>query len=136
MDVHTPEQRSANMAAICGKDTKPEMVVRRLLHRMGYRFRLHRRDLPGKPDIVLPRFHKVIFVHGCFWHMHDCRHGMVSPTTNSEFWRTKRQGNASRDIRNRNALESTGWQVEVVWECDTRDLASLEKQLRKYLASA
>ena len=84
-DVHTPEQRSRNMAAIRGGDTKPEMRVRALLHALGYRFRLHRKDLPGKPDIVLPKYRTVIFVHGCFWHCHDCRYGSVVPSTRADF---------------------------------------------------
>jgi DNA mismatch endonuclease (patch repair protein) len=129
MDVHTPEQRSRNMAAIKYKNTKPEMVVRRLLHSMGYRFRLHRSDLPGKPDIVLPKYHKVIFVHGCFWHMHDCEFGRVVPKTNAEFWQAKRQGNTARDEQKANELQRSGWEFLVVWECELKDLAGLKKKM-------
>src|SRR5438067_7398142 len=120
-DVHTKEQRSRNMAAIRGRDTKPEMIVRRIVHRLGYRFRLHRRDLPGRPDVVLPRHRSVIFVHGCFWHQHSCRYGRVVPATRAEFWKTKRDENMARDIRNIKALRKMGWRVLVVWECWTRD---------------
>ena len=120
-DVHTSRQRSYNMSRIRSRDTKPEMIVRSLVHQMGFRFRLHRRDLAGKPDLVLPRHHKVIFVHGCFWHMHQCRYGRVTPKTNAEFWQTKRTQNVVRDRRNLRSLRRDGWQVLVVWECWTRD---------------
>jgi DNA mismatch endonuclease (patch repair protein) len=110
-DVHTPEQRSRNMSAIRGRDTKPEVRVRSLLHSLGYRFRLHRKELAGKPDIVLPKHRTVVFVHGCFWHLHDCRWGSVKPTTRPEFWAEKRGDNVSRDTRNRLALEKAGWKV-------------------------
>lgn len=119
-DVHTPEQRSRNMAAIRGRNTKPEMRVRSLLHSLGYRYRLHRIDLPGKPDIVLPKYRTVIFVHGCFWHSHDCRWGLVIPITRSEFWKEKRQGTKERDARNILALEKLGWRVLVIWECQSK----------------
>ena len=119
-DVHSPEQRSFNMSRIKGGNTKPEMIVRSLVHQMGFRFRLHRRDLPGKPDLVLPRHRKIIFVHGCFWHMHRCRYGRVTPKTNTEFWQNKRTGNVERDRRNMRKLRSDGWQVLVIWECWTR----------------
>jgi DNA mismatch endonuclease (patch repair protein) len=121
-DVHTPEQRSFNMSRIRSKDTKPEMIVRSLVHQMGYRFRLHVPSLPGKPDLVLPAHRKVIFVHGCFWHQHRCREGRVKPASNAEFWRSKREGNVSRDRRNRRKLTAAGWSVLVVWECWTRDI--------------
>jgi DNA mismatch endonuclease (patch repair protein) len=117
------------MSAIHGKDTKPEIRVRSLLHALGYRFRLHRKDLPGKPDIVLPRHKAVIFVHGCFWHCHECRFGAVKPATRSEFWTTKRQSNVERDRRNKAALESLGWRVLVIWECQTREPVLLQTQL-------
>jgi DNA mismatch endonuclease (patch repair protein) len=109
------------MAAIRGRDTSPELRVRHALHAMGYRYRLHRRDLPGKPDLVLPKHRAVIFVHGCFWHMHRCPYGRPKPATNAEFWEEKRRGNVERDTRNRRALEQAGWRVFVVWECQTRD---------------
>src|SRR4051812_18879140 len=104
-DVHTPEQRSRNMAAIRYKDTVPELKVRRALHALGIRYRLHRRDLPGKPDIVIPKFRAVVFVHGCFWHIHSCPYGQPKPATNSTFWSEKRQGNVDRDRRNAAALQ-------------------------------
>lgn len=120
-DVHTPEQRSYNMSRIRGRDTKPERIVRSIVHQMGARFRLHRKDLPGKPDLVLPGRRQIIFVHGCFWHMHRCRYGRVVPKTNAEFWQTKREGTVQRDRRNRKALREAGWDVLTVWECWTRD---------------
>lgn len=121
-DVHSKAQRSFNMSRIRGKDTKPEMIVRSLVHQMGFRFRLHRKDLPGKPDLVLPRHRKVIFVHGCFWHMHRCRYGRVIPKTNTEFWQNKRTGNVQRDRTNIRKLRQSGWQTLVIWECWTRDI--------------
>jgi DNA mismatch endonuclease (patch repair protein) len=135
-DVHTPEQRSRNMSAIRGADTKPERIVRSLAHAMGYRFRLHRRDLPGKPDLVFPARHKVILVHGCFWHVHDCPHGRVKPATNAGFWANKRSGNAARDQRNLKALETAGWSVLVIWECETRSPEPLERKLREFLGGS
>ena len=110
------------MSRIRGANTKPEMLVRSLVHQMGFRFRLHRRDLPGKPDLVLPRHRKVIFVHGCFWHCHNCRFGRVTPKANADFWREKRSGNAARDRRNLSRLRRDGWKVLVIWECWTRDV--------------
>jgi DNA mismatch endonuclease, patch repair protein len=133
MDVHTREQRSRNMAAIKGKDTKPELTVRRIVHKLGYRFRLHRRDLPGAPDLVFPRLQKIIFVHGCYWHMHACPRGRVTPKTNAEFWQNKRAGNVERDFRNLRKLRATGWKVMMVWECDTRDAENLERKLSVFL---
>jgi len=137
VDVHTSQQRSFNMSRIRGKDTKPELIVRSLVHQLGFRFRLHRKDLPGKPDLVLPRLRKVIFVHGCFWHRHRCRYGRVQPKTNAEFWHAKLMGNVERDRRNRKALRKAGWQVLEVWECWTRDpemklIPKLESFLREH----
>jgi DNA mismatch endonuclease (patch repair protein) len=131
VDVHTPEQRSRNMAAIRNKNTKPEIVVRRLLSEMGLRYRLHRTDLPGKPDIVMPGRRVAIFVHGCFFHMHKCRYGKVIPATNAEFWQTKRSGNVARDKRNARQLRKLGWNVFTVWECETK----LHETLRRNLLS-
>jgi len=133
-DVHTREQRSRNMASIRGKDTRPEKIVRSLLHALGYRFRLHRRDLPGRPDLVFPSRRKVIFVHGCFWHMHRCRWGKVTPVTNAAFWQTKRQGNVDRDRRALRSLRGDGWKACVVWECETRDQEKLRTRLVSFLA--
>ncbi len=134
-DVLTPKQRAFNMSRIRNKDTRPEMVVRSLAHRMGYRFRLHDPKLPGKPDLVFPSRKKIVLVHGCFWHMHRCRYGRVKPRTNWAFWRKKRLGNVERDKTNIAHLRRQGWQVLVVWECWTRDLETLEKRISAFLAS-
>ena len=120
-DVHNKEQRSRNMAAIKSKNTKPEIRVRSLLHSLGYRFRLHKKVLPGKPDIVLAKHRLAIFVHGCFWHCHKCRYGRVTPATRPEFWAAKRGGNVARDKMKKKALEKLGWRVSTIWECQTRD---------------
>lgn len=133
-DVLTPEQRHRCMSRIKGKDTKPEMIVRRMVHAMGYRFRLHRKGLPGKPDLVFGPRRRVIFVHGCFWHVHDCKYGQVKPKTNASFWGAKRGETRKRDQRNIRALEAEGWQVLVIWECETRDGEALEKRLAEFLS--
>jgi len=133
MDRLTPEQRSAAMAKVRGKNTKPEMRVRSLLHALGYRFRLHRKDLPGKPDIVLPGRRIVLLVHGCFWHRHPgCSRSSV-PAENAAFWEAKFKTNVERDRRNVEDLEKAGWRVAVVWECQTKDLAALSDRLRGLL---
>jgi DNA mismatch endonuclease (patch repair protein) len=132
-DVLTPQQRSFNMSRIRNRDTRPEMIVRSIVHRMGYRYSLHKKTLPGKPDLVLVRHRKIIDVHGCFFHMHDCRYGRVVPATNAGFWKTKRLSNAARDRRNLAALKSEGWRVLVVWECETRDLDQLERTIRRFI---
>jgi len=136
MDVLTKAQRSANMAAIKGKNTKPERVVRSLVHRLGYRYRLHRKDLPGKPDLVFPHHKKVILVNGCFWHMHDCQYGRVVPATNSEFWERKRCGNVERDHKHEVALRDLGWDVLVLWECWTRDPVSITQRVKEFLETS
>ena len=128
-DVHTPEQRSHNMSRIKGRDTKPEMQVRRLLHGMGFRYRLHVKDLPGKPDLVFPRAGAVLFVHGCFWHMHRCKYGKPAPASNRSFWAEKRRSNVDRDKRNRKLLRADGWQVFEIWECRTRNVEVLQTSL-------
>jgi DNA mismatch endonuclease (patch repair protein) len=121
------------MSRIKSANTKPEIVVRSLLHRMGYRFRLHRKDLPGKPDIVLPKYKLVIFVHGCFWHQHkNCTRANV-PKTNSNYWIPKLQKNVKRDKDHRKTLRKMHWNVIVVWECMVKDLDLLAKKLRKKL---
>jgi DNA mismatch endonuclease (patch repair protein) len=130
-DVHTREQRSRNMAAIRSANTKPEVRVRSALHALGFRFRLHRKDLPGRPDIVLPKFQTAIFVHGCFWHCHSCKYGSVVPATRAEFWAAKRGGNVARDRKNRAALRKLGWRVAVVWECDVRTAAAAQDVVGK-----
>ncbi len=135
-DSVTPAQRSANMAQVKGRDTKPEKVVRSLLHGMGYRFRLHRKDLPGKPDIVLPKHRKVIFVHGCFWHGHQgCRRG-DRPSSNTEFWNKKINGNRERDERSMLSLANLGWDTLTVWECELKDKDRLKKTLESFLAGS
>ena len=121
------------MAAIKGKDTKPELLVRRLVHRLGYRYRLHQRNMPGRPDLVFRSRRKVIFVHGCFWHMHDCRYGRVTPSTNAAFWNEKRMANMERDRKTQAVLRADGWNCQVVWECETRNLPALEKVLLAFL---
>ena len=131
-DVHTPAQRSFNMSRIRDRNTSPEMRVRSLLHSLGYRFRLHVRSLPGSPDIVLPKHRTVIFVHGCFWHMHACRFGKVTPKTNAEFWRKKRTGNVERDKKQRRILRKD-WSVLTLWECQTRDVRQLALRLTRFL---
>lgn len=118
MDKLTPEHRSWNMSRICSANTKPELAVRSLLHRMGYRFRLHRKDLPGKPDIILPKYKTVIFVHGCFWHRHkNCKYA-YKPKSRVKFWEEKLSGNADRDKKKQSELKLLGWNVVVIWECE------------------
>lgn len=132
-DNLTPEQRRFNMSRIRSTNTRPEMFVRSLVHRMGYRYRLHRRDLPGKPDLVFPSQRKAIFVHGCFWHMHNCRFGLVKPKTNIDYWQNKRFSNVERDKSHIAALKSAGWSVLVVWECQVKSPEALQKTLIKFL---
>lgn len=132
-DIVDAKTRSRMMANIRGRDTKPELIVRRILHYLGYRFRLHRRDLPGSPDIVLPRHRTVVLVHGCFWHMHDCPKGRVKPKTRAAFWENKRCDNVRRDRRNVRGLRQAGWRVLTVWECRTRDLEQLANRLERKL---
>lgn len=119
-DVLTPEQRRFNMSRIRNRNTKPEMFVRSMIHKMGFRYRLHRKDLAGKPDLVFPSPRKIIFVHGCFFHMHDCQYGKVTPITNADFWQNKRLGNVGRDRKNIETLTKEGWKVLVIWECMTK----------------
>lgn len=136
-DVFTNEKRSRIMAGIHGKDTVPEMIVRRLVHSLRYRYRLHVRDLPGNPDLVFPKHKKIIFVHGCFWHRHRCRKGRSLPQTRTEFWEDKLTRNKQRDERNRLALRRGGWKVLVVWECQTSPgrMSRLEVRIRRFLAA-
>lgn len=123
--------RSRNMSAIRGRNTSPELKVRSLLHGLGYRFRLHRRDLPGSPDIVLPRHRTVVFVHGCFWHRHPgCRY-TTTPKTRADFWARKFEQNMERDERQQRQLREMGWTVMVIWECELRDLSALMQRLEK-----
>lgn len=132
VDNRSPESRSALMSRIGGKDTAPELAVRRLLHALGYRFRLHRRDLPGTPDIVLPSRRKVIFVNGCFWHAHGCRFGRP-PKSRTEFWLPKFERNRSKDKRNRREVRRLGWEVLTVWQCQIRSIDRLRTRLTSFL---
>ncbi|MFC5522663.1 very short patch repair endonuclease [Polaromonas jejuensis] len=132
MDTLTPEARSRLMSRIRGKDTKPELIVRSVLHRLGFRFRIHRKDLPGRPDIVLPRHKKVVLVHGCFWHGHLCKIA-PGPKSNTAYWSPKIEANRARDDRNRTALKDLGWDVLELWECEIRDLQKTEERLRAFL---
>ena len=132
VDRLTPERRSRLMARIGSRNTLPELRVRSLLHRLGYRFRLHRRDLPGTPDIVLPRFGKAIFVHGCFWHGHVCKVGKM-PKSRKDYWGPKLIANRERDARKRRQLTAHGWRSLVVWECETKDEQRLARKLKRFL---
>lgn len=123
------------MSRIRSKDTTPEKTVRSLLHRMGYRFRLHRRDLPGKPDIVLPKYRTAIFVHGCFWHRHPGCRCTTTPKSNVDFWQAKFRANVERDRKARRDLRAGGWQVVVVWECQTKHLDTLAERLEAQFKS-
>ncbi|MDB5431601.1 MAG: very short patch repair endonuclease [Caulobacter sp.] len=133
-DVFSPEKRSAVMRRVKDKDTAPELKVRKALTKLGARYRLHRADLPGKPDIVMAGRRLVIFVHGCFWHGHDCARGARVPKANRDYWLGKVGRNRERDIAHRAALEAKGWRVETIWECDLKDDGALEARLKALLA--
>ena len=133
-DVFDKAQRSAVMRRVKGRDTKPEMIVRRALTRLGARYRLHRKDLPGSPDVVMPGRRLVLFVHGCFWHGHDCARGARTPKQNRDYWLAKVARNRARDAAHREALAALGWRVETLWECDLKDAEALEAQLRLLLS--
>lgn len=133
LDILTKKQRHRCMSAIRNKNTKPEMMVRRLVHSLGYRYRLHGRGLPGKPDLIFTSRHKVIFVHGCFWHRHFCSKGRSMPSTRAKFWREKLEENKERDRKNGRKLRSRDWKVLIIWECWTRDVEKIEKRLRDFL---
>ena len=127
MDIWSKEKRSLVMSKIRSKDTKPEIILRSSLHQLGYRFRIHKKELPGKPDIVLPKYKIVIFVHGCFWHYHkDCPEGRI-PDTNSKFWKEKLLKNIERDKKHQDMCKELGWNVLIIWECE------LEKRLEEVL---
>ncbi len=133
MDTFTPEQRTRTMSHIKGRDTGPERLVRRLLHRLGFRFRLHVRDLPGTPDIVLPKYKAVIFVNGCFWHGHEGCPRATIPATRRDFWIKKISAAKERDKRAEAALTAAGWRVLMLWQCELKDLAALEERLWSFL---
>ena len=133
MDIVSSEKRSRMMSAIGGKDTRPELKVRSYLHSRGFRFRLHARNLPGRPDMVFPKYRTVVFVHGCFWHRHDGCNLAYHPKTNVDFWEKKFQANVERDLRNLQELEKDGWKVLIIWECELSGsdaLTQLEEGIR------
>jgi DNA mismatch endonuclease (patch repair protein) len=135
MDTLTPAERSARMARVKGKGSSAEMTVRRLVHRMGYRYRLHGAKLPGRPDLVFPGRKKAIFVHGCFWHRHpdpDCKLARL-PKTRQEFWIPKLDGNRARDLRQLEELAALGWSALILWECELKNEAFLENEIRTFL---
>src|SRR5688500_6394743 len=132
-DVYGPEKRSAVMRQVKGRNTTPVLAVRKALTRLGARYRLHRADLPGKPDIVMPGRRLALFVHGCFWHGHDCARGARVPKQNRDYWVAKVSRNVARDQRSRAALADQGWRVEAVWECELKDAAGLEARLKALL---
>jgi DNA mismatch endonuclease (patch repair protein) len=135
-DVFTPEQRSAVMRAVPGKNSSAELKLRRLLTRMGLRYRLHRRDLPGSPDVAMPGRRLAMFVHGCFWHGHDCRRGARVPKTNADYWIAKVARNRARDAAAQAGLAAMGWRAEVVWECELKDEAALQARLQALFATS
>lgn len=136
MDTLSTVERSQRMSLVRGKDTKPEMLVRRTLHGLGYRYRLHSKDLPGKPDIVFRSRQKVIFVHGCFWHRHPSRTCKLARTPKSklEFWKPKLDQNRQRDIKNQRALSKMGWKYLILWECELNDEKGLARRLVSFLS--
>jgi len=134
VDHVDPKRRSKIMASVGTKDTKPEMIVRRHLHRLGYRYRLHRRDLPGSPDLVFPALKKVVFVNGCYWHGHECRWGKL-PKSNATYWQDKIRTNRERDARNVADLRSLGWDVYTVWQCELRERDAALDRIVEYLGS-
>jgi len=136
MDTFRPDQRSEVMRRVRAFDTEPEMVVRRFVHSLGFRYRLHRRELPGNPDLVFPRLRKIIFVHGCFWHGHDCRAGRNRPSSNKNYWIPKLDRNKLRDRRNRSKLKRLGWDVLVVWECQLKHSGTVANRIAKFLGDS
>jgi DNA mismatch endonuclease (patch repair protein) len=136
MDRLSTQHRSWNMSRIRGRNTKPEVAVRSLLHRMGFRFRLHARDLPGRPDILLPKYRTALFVHGCFWHRHPGCKFAYKPKSRTAFWTQKFKANVERDRNTRAALRGLDWNVVVVWECELRDMDALAERLESELADA
>ncbi|MBD8147456.1 DNA mismatch endonuclease Vsr [Pseudomonas fluorescens] len=132
-DIVTPEQRSWNMSKIKGKDTKPEMIVRSMCHELGLRYRLHRKDLPGTPDLVFRKYRLCLFVHGCFWHRHPgCKYA-YTPKSRLDFWLPKLAKNVERDARTQRALEEAGWRAAIIWECQTKDRDTLRAEIQKII---
>ena len=122
------------MARVKGKNTKPELIVRRMVHGMGHRYRLHEKDLLGKPDLVFKSKRKIIFVHGCFWHGHDCRAGRNHPASNLDYWNAKLERNMKRDANNLKTLKREGWRVLIIWECEIKDAQKLRARLERFLS--
>src|SRR6266852_5009761 len=134
--IEDPVLRSRIMRAVKSRDTDPERIVRSLIHRLGYRFSLKRDDLPGKPDLALPKFRSVVFVHGCFWHGHGWRRGARVPKTNAEYWTRKVSRNRARDARIRMAFKKNGWRVLTIWECQLRNEPAVRQRIESFLAKA
>lgn len=132
-DVFLKSKRSWIMSRVRGKDTSPELIVRSLIHKLGYRFRLHRKDLPGKPDIVFPSRRKAIFVHGCFWHGHECYRGSRTPKTNNVYWKEKIERNVRRDKARQRELDLLGWRTLIIWECQIKDVNAIHSILVSFL---
>lgn len=135
MDTVSKKKRSWIMSRVRGKNTAPEIAVRSTAHKLGFRFRLHRSDLPGKPDLAFPSRAKAIFVHGCFWHGHRCARGNREPKANGAYWRTKIEKNRERDKRHRRSLRALGWEVLVIWECQIGDEQKVKKTLKRFLGN-
>lgn len=133
MDTLTVEQRSERMSRVKGVDSEAELLVRRIAHRLGYRYRKHVASLAGQPDMVFFGRRKIVFVHGCFWHRHDCPAGRRLPKSRIEFWKNKLERNQERDVEHLRQLKAEGWRVLVIWECETRDPARVEKKLTRFL---
>ncbi|SED69160.1 very short patch repair endonuclease [Pseudomonas costantinii] len=132
-DIVTPEQRSQNMSRIKGKNTKPEMIVRSACHDLGFRYRLHRKDLPGTPDLAFPKHRLCLFVHGCFWHSHPgCKYA-YTPKSRLDFWLPKLAKNVERDMKAKRALEGSGWRVSIIWECQTKNRDTLRAEIQKMI---
>jgi len=134
-DVFPNDKRSWIMSRVREKNTSPELKVRSLVHRLGYRFRLHRKDLPGKPDLVFPSREKIIFVHGCFWHGHDCARGNRVPKTNTKYWIEKIKRNVERDFKQHTDLKAMGWNIYVIWECEINNLNIVAGKIDKFLSN-
>jgi len=133
-DVFSKDERSAVMRRVKGRDTTPEMKVRRALTKLGARYRLHRKDLPGNPDIVMPGRRLALFVHGCFWHGHDCARGARVPKQNRDYWVAKVDRNRARDARHLDDLTAKGWRLETIWECELKDEVALNARLQRLLS--
>jgi DNA mismatch endonuclease (patch repair protein) len=132
-DRITPQQRSYNMSRIRAKDTGPELAVRRFVHSQGYRYRVHRHDLPGSPDLVFPQYRKVIFVNGCFWHRHNCPEGQLMPSTNLAYWEGKFAATRKRDIDHLRALHEAGWKVLIIWQCQIANRVTFHQRVLTFL---